>query len=270
MNHLLIDLDAPLMSFGGNMVDAYGVVRDFPAKSMIAGLFANALGWERFHVDAHALLQARLTIGAARIAEGQRVQDFQTAKLEAGDRGWTTRGRIEGRAGGADTYKSPHIRYRDMDADARVLVACRLASADDNGSTAGHDTPDLDVPDLAALARALTRPERPLFIGRKPFVPSRPLLLGIVDAETIPDALTQGLALIADSDRRDSVRAQWPYGELTGDALTAATAARAQEDALTDERHWPSGMHAGLRRVIHGRLDWPLPTTDPVAEETTA
>ena len=29
MRHLLLDLDAPLMSFGGDMVDAYGVVRDF-------------------------------------------------------------------------------------------------------------------------------------------------------------------------------------------------------------------------------------------------
>ncbi len=245
VRHLLLDLDAPLMSFGGDLVDAYGVVRDFPAKSMVAGLFANALGWERHDVALHEALQHRLAIGSARIAEGQRQREFQTAKLEANDRGWTTRSRVEGRAGGADTYKSPHIRYRDMDADARVLIACRLTPAD-------------TAPTLDDLAAALARPERPLFLGRKPFLPSRPILLGYVETETLPDALIAGLTLLdTPPERRDTLRAQWPAGELTGSALADAVARGAQEDELTDERHWPSGVHAGLRRVMHGRLDWP-------------
>ena len=225
----------PLMSFGGDLVDAYGVVRDFPAKSMLAGLFANALGWERHDVEAQAALQARLVMGSARLAEGQRQTEFQTAKLEANDRGWTTRGRVEGRAGGADTYKSPHIRYRDMDADARVLIACRL-------------DPAAEDPDLDLLAAALDRPERPLFIGRKPFLPSRPLAHGFVEAASIPDALVAGLAELMDETQ--PVRAQWPVGEVTGNP----SAAGARETELTDERHWPAGVHAGLRRVSEGRL----------------
>ncbi len=248
MRHLLLDLDAPLMSFGGDMVDAYGVVRDFPAKSMLAGLFANALGWERFDTDAHATLQDRLVMGSARVAEGQRRRDFQTAKLEANDRGWTTRGRVEGRAGGAETYKSPHIRYRDMDADARVLIACRLDPAD-------------EAPDLDMLAGALVRPERPLFIGRKPFVPSRPLFRGFVEAASIPNALVRALAVFwGEHPYRLNLRAQWPVGELSGAALAQAKAHGAQEEELTDERYWPSGVHAGLRRVMYGRLDWPEAT----------
>ncbi len=239
VKHLLLDCDAPLMSFGGDLVDAYGVVRDFPSKSMVAGLFANALGWERFDVDAHAALQARLVIGSARVVEGRREREFQTAQLGANDRGWTTRGRVEGRAGGADTYKSPHIRYRDMDADARVLIACRLEPAD-------------AAPDLDALAEALCRPERPLFLGRKPFLPSRPLLLGEVEADTIPDALTLGFAKI-ELRHPAAIRAQWPFGEPTGGVV----APDAQTEELTDERHWPAGVHAGLRRVMVGRLDWP-------------
>nr|WP_277923913.1 type I-E CRISPR-associated protein Cas5/CasD [Sphingomonas hankookensis] len=239
---MLLDCDAPLMSFGGDLVDAYGVVRDFPAKSMVAGLFANALGWERHDADAHAALQARLTIGSARVGEGRREREFQTAQLGANDRGWTTRGRVEGRAGGADTYKSPHIRYRDMDADARVLIACRLEPAD-------------AAPDLDALAAALIRPERPLFLGRKPFVPSRPLLLAVVEADTILDALTLGFERI-DLARPAAIRAQWPFGEPTGAVVTHG----AQTAELTDERHWPAGVHAGLRRVVHGRLDWPQVT----------
>jgi len=225
------------MSFGGDMVDARGVVRDFPAKSMVAGLLANALGWERHAADDHARLQERLAMGSARMAEGRRVQDFQTAQLGGGDRGWTTRGRIEGRAGGAATYQSPHIRYRDADADARVLVALRLDPAD-------------EAPTLDAIADALDRPERPLFLGRKPFVPSRPVRLGFADAATIRDALAAGAALLGLAGL--PARAQWPAAEGLFDG--------ALEEALTDERHWPAGVHAGLRRVAEGRLPRPART----------
>jgi CRISPR system Cascade subunit CasD len=245
VRHLLLDLDAPLMSFGGDMVDAYGVVRDFPAKSMVAGLLANALGWERYEADRHARLQERLTIGSARAVAGRRVRDFQTAQLGGNDRGWTTRGRVEGRAGGAATYLSPHIRYRDADADARVLVALRLDPAD-------------EAPDLDTLAAALDRPERPLFLGRKPFLPSRPLRLGDVEADTIRDALSQGLAQLGDWTReKGDIRAQWPAAEGLPDG--------AQEEELTDERHWPAGVHAGLRRVAEGRLPRPASAPEPAA-----
>ena len=244
MRHLLLDLDAPLMSFGGDMVDAYGVVRDFPAKSMVAGLLANALGWERYEADAHARLQERLVMGSARIAEGRRVRDFQTAQLGGNDRGWTTRGRVEGRAGGAATYQSPHIRYRDADADARVLVALRLEPAD-------------EAPDLDALATALDKPERPLFIGRKPFLPSRPLRLGTVDAGTVLAALAAGRDLLPSPTAADDIRAQWPLVEGLTD--------RARAEELTDERHWPAGVHAGLRRVAEGYLPGASAAQDAVS-----
>lgn len=237
MRHLLLDLDAPLMSFGGDMVDAYGVVRDFPAKSMVAGLLANALGWERYESDAHAHLQQRLVLGSARVREGRRVRDFQTAQLGGSDRGWTTRGRLEGRAGGAATYLSPHIRYRDADADARVLVALRLDPAD-------------EAPTLDALADALDRPERPLFLGRKPFLPSRSVRLGFVEADTIRAALAAALASLGPPSTDDrQVRAQWPIAEGLPDGT--------REEELTDERHWPAGVHAGLRRVGEGHVAWP-------------
>ncbi len=220
------------MSFGGDMVDAYGVVRDFPAKSMVAGLLANALGWERYEADAHARLQDRLAMGSARVIEGRRVRDFQTAQLGGGDRGWTTRGRVEGRAGGAATYLSPHIRYRDADADARVLVALRLDPADEE-------------PGLDALAAGLDRPERPLFIGRKPFLPSRPVHAGSVDAGSIREALALGVSLLAAvPPPHTSVRGQWPAFEGLGP--------NDREEELTDERNWPAGVHAGLRRVAEG------------------
>jgi CRISPR system Cascade subunit CasD len=257
VRHLLLDLDAPLMSFGGDMVDAYGVVRDFPAKSMVAGLLANALGWERYEAVAHARLQERLVIGSARVAEGRRVRDFQTARLGEADQGWTTRGRVEGRKkspsydsdqqelrrSGTRVKVITHIRYRDADADARMLVALRLEPAE--------EAPDLDV-----VTAALDRPERPLFVGRKPFLPSRPLRLGTVEADGVPAALAAGLLLLDKVERLPDVRAQWPLREAADAALLATTP---QEEELTDERHWPAGVHAGLRRVMEGRVLWPAP-----------
>ena len=234
--HLILRLEAPLMSFGGDMIDAYGVVRDFPARSMVTGVIANALGWERWEAERHSKLQDRLVMGAVRLREGRRVRDFQTAQLGAGDRGWTTRGRFERRAGGAATYQSPHIRYRDADADALVLVALRLEPAG-------------DAPDLGAVAAALDRPERPLFVGRKPFLPSCPLSLATVDAADVRGALMAAVKMVAptlDGASEAEPRAQWPLAEGGGEHV------RAEE--LTDERDWVTGVHAGLRRVIVDRL----------------
>ena len=159
--HLIINLEAPLMSFGGETVDNLGVIRPFPAVSMLTGLLANALGWRRIERQRHQDLQDRLVF-AARIDResygGLIMQDFQSAAINNTEQGWTTRGRPEGRAGG--TYQN-HLRYRDYHADMRVTVALRL------------EPPDGD-PALDALGEALLEPARPLFIGRKPCLPSAP------------------------------------------------------------------------------------------------
>ena len=229
--HLLLRLDAPLMSFGGDMVDAYGIVRDFPARSMITGLIANALGWERYDAAAHDRLQARLVMGSVRVREGWRVRDFQTVQLAKTDKGWTTWGRREGRGG--NSYDGPHIRYRDADANALMLVALRFDPAD-------------EAPELDTVAAALDRPERPLFIGRKPFLPSGPIGAGTVEAPTIAAALARALEPVDDTTAH---RAQWPVGEGEAEGM--------RESDLTDERNWQTGVHAGLRRVLEGRIAAP-------------
>ena len=230
--HIIMRLEAPLMSFGGETIDNYGVIRPFPASSMLAGLFANALGWRRTDREQHQGLQDRLVF-AARIdrepAGGVRMTDFQTAKLEHNDRGWTTRGRPDERDGGAKTYDSPHLRYRDYFADMQVTVALRLQ-------------PDADAPTLDQLAAALDEPARPLFLGRKPCLPSAPLLAGFGDGVTALDALR--LWPLAD-DRPDApgIRTLWPQHEGV-DGIESA-----RSYLLTDQRNWLSGLHGGGRLV---------------------
>ena len=227
--HLLIRLSSPLIAFGGETIDNFGVIRDFPALSMVTGLFANALGWDRGDDVLHNRLQERLRMGARLEAPGSRLTDFQTAQLGANDKAWTTWGTAEERRGGAASYDSPHLRFRDYHADLTTLLAVRLEPAD--------EAPTLDV-----IAQALDRPQRPLFIGRKPCLPVGRLVAGWVEADSILHALQ--LAPLAKGAH--GLRAQWPDGEgkLPGDRIVD----------VCDERNWTSGVHGGWRPVREGLI----------------
>ena len=242
-DYLILALDGPLQAWGGEVIDSRGVIRRFPGRSGVTGLLANALGWDRAEGARHDALQARIRSAALRLREAQALQDFQTAQLgksAVADKGWTTRGRREERAGGAGTYDSPHIRLRDWEADQAVLLALRLEAAEDG-------------PDLPALAAALTRPARPLFLGRKPAIPSGPLLAGRIEAATGVEAMRGFLGRDAAWARRlrasrGEAEAQWDPGEGPDDA----PGLRAED--LCDERRWALGVHGGLRQVMTGRI----------------
>lgn len=227
--HLLLRLEAPLIAFGGETIDNFGVIRDFPALSMMTGLFANALGWRREDCELHDRLQNRLLVGARLNTPIQRLTDFQTAQLGKDDKGWTSWGVPEERSGGADSYKSPHLRYRDYHASLNVLVALRLEPSD-NALT------------LDDLAVALDHPARPLFIGRKTCLPCQRIFAGWQDADNVLHALQT--AHLPDVGSAQSLRMQWPDGEgnLVGDRLID----------LCDERNWKSGVHGGWRPVREG------------------
>ena len=115
-----------------------------------------------------------------------------------------------------------------------TLVALRLAPADDE-------------PTLADIAQALDKPCRPLFIGRKPCVPSGRLVLGFAEAPHVLAAL-QGWPA-PEAKTAQPLRAQWPEGEgeLLGDRTLD----------LCDERNWRSGLHGGWRPVREGQFAVP-------------
>ena len=248
MNHLIMRLEAPLMAFGGETIDNLGVIRPFPAASMLTGLFANALGWRRIERERHQQLQDRLVF-AARIdrepAGGYAMTDYQTVQMgntvdlfpmgSSWAIGWTTRGAPESRAGSLGTRNSPpftHQRWRDYYADMSVTVALGLEPADES-------------PTLDDLAAKLDEPARPLFIGRKPCLPSARLNAGFVDA---PDVLAALLAVPLHGDTTRAVRMQWP-GRGVDEPDEVSVSRRAM---LTDERNWVSGLHGGGRPIVEG------------------
>ncbi len=264
--HLILTLEAPLIAFGGEAIDNRGVVRDFPARSMLTGLIANALGWDRTEGARLDALQARIDFAAVRLREGARRQDYQTARLFEGDAGWTTHGFPEGRAKspsfswdrnwegarGARAKSLTHQRFRDFDADALVLVALALTEGGDPG--------------LDAVAAALARPERPLFIGRKPCLPSGPICgAASIEATSPIGALSRHLV---EAGWHGAAPAAWqPIGtdtpgaaRMVGDPPLSGHLTIQRRDRVADERRHRTGVHGGSREVAEGIL-----TVEPYA-----
>lgn len=243
---LILRFDAPLMSFGGAAVDSRGVIRRFPARSMITGLLANALGWRRAEAAAHQRLQDRVRFATRCDRSGQMLVDYQTVDLGqphllAKAVGWTTRGRIEGRAGASS--ETTHIREREYWADAIYTVALTLAPAE-------------EAPDLDAIAAALARPARPLCIGRKPCVPSGPICVGRRSAADLVEALAAEPRVGPRGDA-GALMAWWDAPPDAG-----APDAMAPVHEVTDERDWLNQIHGGRRLVREGRLDPPVREAD--------
>jgi CRISPR system Cascade subunit CasD len=229
---LLMRLEAPLMAFGREMIDATGPTRDDPDISLLTGLFANALGYARGERLQHQALQDRLRFAVRLDRPGEPLIDFQTAQLAKDDRGWTTRGEPEGRTGGAASYESPHLRFRHYRADALLTLAVTLV----DGQIA---------PTLHHLADALREPARPLFIGRKPCVPSAPLFADLIEAGS----------LIAALDKLPTPPGSGPLRFVVSPAeaagIDSSRIAAREDQRRTVRRDWIAGIHAGSEtRVV--------------------
>jgi CRISPR system Cascade subunit CasD len=234
---LLLRLEGPLMAFGDVAVDEIRPTRRLPTLSMLTGLLANAMGWDHGDVDRLQALQDRLAFAARLDRAGRTVVDYQTAILNKRDPLWTTRGVPAERGGGGSTWDERGYgtleRWRHYLADAAATVALTL------------DPPGPE-PTLDALAAALRRPERPLFLGRKGCPPAGPVLLGEVeDAATLRAALAGApLARRHDDGPLYLHELADRPGEPAGDRTVE----------VADRRDWRAGFHAGSRAVREARL----------------
>jgi len=233
---LLLRLDAPLMSFGGVRVDEVNKTEAFPLRSMVAGMLANALGYEHRDFSRTSDLQRRLRLAARQDAPGQRLVDYQTVDLGQDFllQGWTMRHRVESRKGG-NASEGTHIRYRHYLADALYTVALSL------------DPPE-GSPSLDDLEAALREPERPLFLGRKPCIPSAPLLLARRSAPSLREALrtTPVARRRHQQGRQERLLAWWPADEEeTPDSRLIP---------VFEDRDWENQIHTGRRFLREGLL----------------
>lgn len=237
MDALILRLDAPLMSFGGVMVDHHNVTDRFPGLSLFAGLLANALGWSHGDGEKIGALQDRLIVASRWDIEPEAIVDYHTVDLgqpKMAEPGWTTRGAPEHRDGG-EAKKGTHIRLRHYWANG-VLTAV-LALADDS------------APDLSKLESALSQPMRPLFLGRKTCLPNSPILVGRSTGEDVL-AILKTVPRVRCAARRtnsQTMAARWPaeVGANREDQLKA----------IYDQRDWKNQWHAGRRIVAEGPIE---------------
>ena len=231
---LALRFDAPVMAFGGVAIDQVGPTREFPAASMLTGMIGNALGWHWSDRGLHQAMQDRLVFAARHDRNFSRLADSQNAQLAKDDKGWTTSGSPEGRKG--TSFDAPHRRLREYLADASIRVVLRLK-------------PSGEALTLDALAEAFERPVRPLYFGRKPCLPSSPLLEEGESRWIVAGTAWAALCALPGAETR--LRAQWPMGE--GPSLGECVDRIAD---LADLRNWQSGLHAGSRQIVDG---WIVP-----------
>jgi CRISPR system Cascade subunit CasD len=232
---LLLRFDAPLLSFGGPMVDKWGVTQDYPGMSLLTGLLGNALGYRHDEALKLEALQSRLRYAVRCDRAGARLTDYQTVGLKQDfmlGTGWTTRGRSQERGG--DPKTSTHVRYRDYLADSVFSVVITLSGANDQ-------------PDIHTLERALAEPARPLFLGRKCCLPAAPILAGRTRAASLLDALQAMPPLPAS-------RAPTGRGQAWWFADEEETVPESRLMRVTDERDWTNQVHGGERLMRHGIL----------------
>jgi CRISPR system Cascade subunit CasD len=237
-DYLLLRLQSPFMAFGAPIVDNYGKTMEFPGLSLLTGLLGNALGYNHDNSSALTYLQRSLRYGVRCDYKGKSCTDYQIADLGGwfmrGECAWTTRNKVHLREGASDTGK--HQRWRDYHADASYLVGLYL-NAD--------ETSDLTI---ELLQKAIQRPRRPLFIGRKSCLPSAPLCLGIKSYHSLYDLFCSEPSTkdaggapseVWLPEAEEHLLEECPYQKVT----------------LYDQRDWVNQIHSGQRTMLHTQLN---------------
>lgn len=169
MSTLLLQLKAPMQSWGISAKFDSRSTERVPSKSAIIGMIAGALGRKRNEsVDDLNVLRFGLRVDK----EGILLRDFQTAKNPNKK---------------TSVYGKPGV-YRDYLADAAFLVGL-------------EGKQEL----LESIAFALKHPVYPIFLGRRSCPPEGRLVLGIRD-NSLLDALKAEPWIADDKERGQKVR----------------------------------------------------------------
>lgn len=135
-------LNGPLQSWGSDSVYDYRDTDEFPTKSAVVGMIAAALGRKR---DESLEDISGLEFGLRIDNPGKRITDFQITNM-------------------GEKLKT-NLSYRVYLSDATFLVGL---------SSENHEL-------LNEIARAISHPVFPLYLGRRSCPPSFPLYLGLRD-----------------------------------------------------------------------------------------
>lgn len=232
MQVLLLRLKAPLMSFGDvDVSEEFGPTMRHPAKSMIAGLIANAMGGHHTSPELTQKIQDTIEIASLELTRGKLVTDEQASQLDAKSIAFTTDGAGMERSGHEYSYRGSLRRKKEYLAGADYLVAVAAS-------------PEL----LAEMAEALRTTARPLFIGRRCCLPTRKVFHGLTQAESLVAALRADRIAEERSNGR-KLHLRWSGEQAGAPAGTSAMALM-----VSDLRDWKTRLHGGSRPVFEGEI----------------
>ena len=212
--YLVLDLDAPLMSFGGPRIDGKASGYLLPSRAFVTGIIANACGWERSRVGDLQALQDGLEIACGVVRRGEMVVDYQTADLSKphmggpGNKTWTADGKRFAREGSPEALRGRRQQWRPYLANARILVAVWQVGF-------------LPVT-LTEAERALNEPCRFIYLGRNSCPPASDISLGLSDASSPQEAMAgkAGDAAIVEFSMpfhlADAPGADWTIERISG------------------------------------------------------
>ena len=205
---LILRLEGALQSWGENAKWDFRDSASMPTKSGVVGLIACAMGLEREDPEIAALSRAiRIAVRADR--PGTRIVDFQTI----------TGNPLRNAEGKPRSLGNTFISERAYLQDASFLVVI-----------------ETDEVWHGRIVTALQNPRRPIYLGRKCCVPSRPVLE--CDCPDYRDLL-------------DAVR-RYPRAERAGDAVMTYESEKALPDSVTYTR--PDETAEGYRSFAQRRV----------------
>jgi CRISPR system Cascade subunit CasD len=262
---LLIRLEGPLQAWGDVALDPRRPTRDFPSRSALAGLLANALGWQHMDGERITALQDSLRYAVREDRVARRIVDYQTADLgRIGRSGWTRWG-VEERGGSA--ADGTQLLWKHYLADGSFLVALTL-----DGSA------PVTLDDVEA---ALRRPARPIFLGRKSCPPALPLLelpRHRVEAASGHAALTEAPLAERLLDRTQARYNRGAIDHSSGGAVKlrcwyapgdGPDAEPAQLQQIWDRRDFSANRFEGGRRIVQGSIALAISTDTTPSEGAT-
>lgn len=231
MRFVALHLQAPMMSFGKSIVDGLHPTDDWAPPSWTTGIIANGLGYDYSEFRKTQALQARLQFAMRQDIEGGREWDFQTAKIQNNGAIWPTQlGWFEGRRQGYGEDKDTLLISKEFIYGAEYHMVVSLAEG--------------DGPTLEEIQRAIEKPARPLFLGRKCCPPSVPLYMPLIEAESHWEALHK--IPLSPHAKHASPKAIWPLEE--------GIQHRDRTITMSAGKDWQNNVHLGRLAMNEGRI----------------
>ena len=249
MCYLMLRLQAALQSWGGVATDKYRPTVDFPTMSALIGILEALLGIKRGSLQPFLRIEFAARKDKLWGRKPSILSDFHTIG-----------GTLD--PGGA-VRKNKVIGYREYLQDTSFTVAIRVL---DNSPI-----------DFETLKKALENPTVAVSLGRRSCWPSRPIFEGVVEANSLQDALTKSpfhrfgdILQVRLTDSKNLKEEALKRNLYSIEGLVASCEPLAEDTGYDMTRDVPQGTRLrrrfGLRKVYYYMMEDPTPESIAMEE----